>query len=481
MSDDAILAIDQGTSGTKAIVVDHDDGVIAEVEHPVSPQYLPDGGVELDPWTMLSSVVAAGQDAVSQAGRPVSHVALANQGESVLAWDLDSGRPLSPTIIWQDRRAESVCARVRKHAELLARKTGLVLDPYFSAPKMTWLRKNVTRDGVVTTTDSWLVHQLCGEFVTDASTASRSLLLDVDAVTWDEQLAEIFDLADEALPAIVDCDQAVGTTTSFGPQMTLGGLIVDQPAALLAQRCYAPGEAKCTFGTGAFLLANTGTRAVRSKTGLTTSVGWRTSAETAYYLDGQVYTVASAVRWLTELGIIAGAQELDTFADTESDGVLCVPALAGLAAPWWQPNARAAFTGMTLSTKRGQLVVALLEGIAAQVVELMEVVAHDVGQPLRTLRVDGGLTRSAALMQAVANIAQLPVELYPSPHATSLGAAALAQMSRHPGMTIRDAVDEWQPHLTYEPRWTTDRTQEFRSRWRAAATANLPHQENPSA
>ena len=474
MTTGAILAIDQGTSGTKAIVVDDDDGVLAEVEVALSPTYLANGGVEQDPHALLDSVITAGGQALARAGRPVSHVAVANQGETVLAWDRATGRPLSPAIVWQDRRAASVCARLTEHAELLAARTGLVLDPYFSAPKMTWLRENVTRDGVVTMTDSWLVHALCGEFVTDASTASRSLLLDLDAVAWDDRLVEVFGLGDEALPELVACDQPIGTTTRFGAPMTVGGLIPDQPAALLAQRCHAPGQAKCTFGTGAFLLANTGSQAVRSGAGLTTSVAWQLADQTTYCLDGQIYTAASAVRWLTDLGLIGSARELDRFAETDSDGVVCVPALAGLAAPWWQPNATATFTGMTLATGRGQLVVAVLQGIAAQVVELMDVVARDGDRPLSALRVDGGLTRSAALMQAVADLAQLPVELYPSPHATAQGAAAVARMSRRPGLPLAQAVDDWQPELTYEPRWPPDRADEFRARWRAAATANLP-------
>ncbi len=474
MTADGVLAIDQGTSGTKAVVVDPSDGVIAQAEVPLYPEYLLDGGVEQDPQTLLESVLTAGRRALAEAKRPVGVIALANQGETVLAWDRDSGRPLSPAIVWQDRRAGELTAALAEHADMLAARTGLVLDPYFSAPKMAWLRRNLTTDGVVTTTDSWLIHHLCGEFVTDASTASRSLLIDIDRIQWDTRLLEVFGLADEPLPRIVGCDELVGTTTAFGDPIGVGGLIVDQTAALLAQGSWERGSAKCTFGTGAFLLANTGSRALRSNGGLTSSVAWRTRAQTAYCIDGQVYTAASAVRWLIDLGLIAEPSDLDTFVGEDSGAVLCVSALAGLAAPWWRPDATATFTGITLATRPKHLVVALLQGIAAQVAELTDVITPDLGRPLSSLRVDGGLTRSRVLMQAVADLTQLPVGLYPSAHATALGAAALGRMAQDPGLALEDAVMDWNPRTTYEPRWGGDQAATFRERWRATAIANLP-------
>ncbi len=351
MSTGRVLAIDQGTSGTKATVVDPSEGVVAEVEVGLNPDYLPGGGVELDAEALLESVLTAGRQAVAQSGAPVESVALANQGETVLAWDQATGRALSRAIVWQDRRATEVCTALADHRDTFAKRTGLVLDPYFSAPKMTWLRRHVTTDGVVTTTDSWLIHQLCGAFVTDASTASRSLVLDIDRVEWDPELLGLFGLEDEPLPQIVGCDETVGVTTAFGDPIAVGGLVLDQPAALLAQGCLTTGSVKCTFGTGAFLLANSGARALRSGAGLTTSLAWRARGEAVYCIDGQVYAAASAVRWLSELGFIEHARDLDTFADVDAGGVLCVSALAGLAAPWWRSDATASFTGITLATR----------------------------------------------------------------------------------------------------------------------------------
>lgn len=472
-----ILAIDQGTSGTKAVVVDIRAGaagrVAATAEVTLRPEYLPGGGVEQDAEALYESVVTAGRRALELAGVPVVAVALANQGETVLAWDRDSGRPLTPAIVWQDRRAESLCAAMSDRADEIARRTGLMLDPYFSAPKMAWIRAHLTRDGVVTTTDTWLVHRLCGAFVTDASTASRSLLMALDEVRWDDDLLALFGLAGEALPEIVGSDQIVGSTDAFGSTLPVTGLIVDQQAALLAESCLDAGSAKCTYGTGAFLLAQVGSEPVRSTSGLTTSVAWRLRDETSYCIDGQVYTAASAIRWAVDLGLVPSADQIDSAAAHSSDGVLCVPALAGLAAPWWDAAATASFAGMTLSSSRGNLVRALIEGIAAQVTALIDLVADDLGRPLTRLRVDGGLTRSTVLMQAQADLARIPVDVYPSPHATALGAAACAHLAVEPDISVADAVGTWSPQHTFEPRWSDERAADYLDRWRRAAEATL--------
>jgi glycerol kinase len=471
------LAIDQGTSGTKAIVVDEAGQVVSIAEVTVRPAYSAGGAVEQDPEALFDSVVNAGRKALAQAGVPVAAVALANQGETVLAWDRGTGRPLTPAVVWQDRRAESICAPLSGSAELIAQRTGLVLDPYFSAPKMAWIRATMTKAGVLTTTDAWLVHRLCGAFVTDASTASRSSLTSLDSVEWDPELVDLFGLSDEVLPEIVACDQIIGSTDVFGPTIPVAGLIVDQQAALLAENCLAAGDAKCTFGTGAFLLAQLGGMSARSTSGLTTSVAWRLRDQTSYCVDGQVYTAASAVRWAVDLGLVSAPDEIDAASADSSDGVLCVPALAGLAAPWWDSAAAAAFTGMTLSSGRGQLVRALLEGIAAQVAALAELVATDLGQSLTRLRVDGGLTKSAVLMQAQADLAGIPVDVYPSLHATALGAAACARLAVDADLTVADAVGTWTPDHTYEPEWSADRAGEFMARWMHGAQAVLAQRD----
>lgn len=474
-----VLAIDQGTSGTKAVVVGDDGEVLAIAEATVRPRYLPGGGVEQNPAALLDSVLETGRQALHESGAHVDAVSLANQGETVLAWDRSTGQPLSQAVVWQDRRADTMCRNHIDAKEWIAVRTGLVLDPYFSGPKMAWLRAVGSTEGVVTTTDTWLVHHLTGEFVTDTTTASRSLLTDVDTNCWDSELLNLFGLGDEQLPAIVANDALVGETTAFGPTVAVGGLIVDQQAALLAQRCLSPGTAKATFGTGAFLLANVGNRPVRSRTGLTCSAAWNLRAETLYCVDAQAYTAASAIRWITNLGLIGDAAQLDTDAADDADGVLFVPALAGLAAPWWRPDATAALTGMTLSTTRAHIVAAVLQGLAAQTAELISAVDGDAATPLTALRVDGGLTRSTRLMQATADLTGIPVEVYPSPHATALGAAACARLTCDPALAVADAVSDWTPPITYYPQWSADRAAEYRHSWRAAVSATVGAEGDP--
>ncbi|MEU6824126.1 FGGY family carbohydrate kinase [Streptomyces atriruber] len=468
-----VLAVDQGTSGTKALVVCPERGVIGSGAAPVRPRFLPGGLVEVDPAELFSSVVDAGRAALADAGEPVTAVGLANQGETVLAWDPETGRPLTDALVWQDRRAESVCAELTEHAEELRDLTGLPLDPYFAAPKMAWIRRHRTRRGVVTTSDAWLVHRLTGAYVTDAATAGRTQLLDLDTAEWSPRALDLYGLGDEHLPRVVDAAGEFGTTTAFGPEIPLTGLLVDQQAALLAQDVTAPGSAKCTYGTGAFLLAQTGPRPRRSESGLVGCVAWRLAGRTSYCLDGQVYTAASAVRWLTDLGVIAGAADLDPVGSAVPDagGVTFVPALAGLAAPWWRGDLRGSLTGLGLDTTPGHLVRALCEGIAAQVAALADAVAADLGEPLTSLRVDGGLTRSALLMQTQADLLQLPVEVSALPDVTALGAASVARIGLDPALTIAEAVPKWSPAAVYEPRIGADLAAERLDRFRSAVAA----------
>ena len=265
----AILAIDQGTSGTKSIVVGEDDTILALVETAIRPNYLPNGGVEQDPVELMESVLSTARQAVEQAGVPLAGVTLANQGETVLAWDPATGEPLSEMIVWQDSRAQSVCDELSSHADMIAarNRAGRSIR-YFTAPKMTWLRRNKTTQGVLTTSDAWILHRLTGEFVTDISTASRSLLKTQTERDWDLELLELFGLGDEKLPRMAANDEILGHTSVFGGSVPVAGAVVDQQGALLAESCLEPGDAKCTFGTGAFLLVNGGTSPKPSPSGL---------------------------------------------------------------------------------------------------------------------------------------------------------------------------------------------------------------------
>lgn len=468
----AVLAIDQGTSATKAIVVADDGTVIGLAECTVRVDASSDGAVELDPEELWASVVAAGEQALAAAGHPsLDAIGLANQGETIVAWDRATGRAHGPGIVWQDRRSSVVCDRLTGHAAELAAITGLELDPYFVAPKIAWLRDQVDASLAITTTDAWLLHRLCGAFTTDVSTAGRSLLLDLDTGAWSEHAAAIFGIDPATLPAVVGNAEPLGECTTFGGAVPVTGACVDQQAALYAEACRSAGEAKCTYGTGAFLLACTGDRPVRSTNGLVGCPAWRIGDDLTWCLDGQVFTVGAAVSWLVDIGVMDEPADLDRLGGSVADsgGVTFVPSLAGLAAPFWDPHAKAALTGMSLSTGRAHLVRAAIEGIAAQVALLAAAAGADTGAPLARLRVDGGLTRSSTLLQVQADLLQCPVEVYPSPHATAFGVAELAAL----GAGVPLAGDRWVPAATVEPRIGADEAAARLDAWRAAAEATL--------
>ncbi len=472
-----VLAIDQGTSATKAVVVADDGTVLALAEMPIDVHASSAGAVELDPEELWASVVAAGNEAMAAAGQPsLAAIGLANQGETVLAWDRSTGVPHGPAIVWQDRRAEVVCDRLREHASFLADHTGLELDPYFVAPKVVWLREQLGETSAnITTTDAWMLHRLCGAFATDVATAGRSLLLDLDKGQWSDSACEIFGIDPSELPTVVGNAEPLGECSLFGGSVPVTGACVDQQAALFAENCHTAGEAKCTYGTGAFMLACTGAEPTRSTNGLVGCPAWRTGEELTYCLDGQVYTVGAAVTWLIDVGIMAEPADLDRLgaAVDDSGGVTFVPALAGLAAPYWKPHAKAAFTGLTLSTDRGHLVRAAIEGIAAQVALLAQAAGRDLGSPLTRLRVDGGLTRSSLLLQTQADLLQAPVEVYPSPHATALGVAAFADLGANPGSQHRVTTASWRPDAVLEPRIGPDEAAERLDAWQRVATATM--------
>ncbi|HEX4657458.1 MAG TPA: FGGY family carbohydrate kinase [Streptosporangiaceae bacterium] len=470
-----VLAIDQGTSATKAVLVGPGQQVLGRGEVPVRARPVGTDGVEADPEDLYASVIAAGSRALAEARLPADAVALANQGETVLAWDRRTGRPLTPAIVWQDRRAAAVCQRLAGSAGRLAEITGLRLDPYFAAPKMTWLRENLGSGGVVTTTDTWLLARLGADYVTDAATASRTLLLDLDATEWSAEACSAFGLDLGALPRVTDCAGIVGETAAFGRAVPVAGLAVDQQAALLAERCFAAGQAKCTYGTGAFLLATAGTRAVRSSGGLSASVAWRLAGTPSYCLDGQVYTAGAAVRWLGELGLLGEASQLDAVGGSvpDSGGAMFLPSLAGLGAPQWRPAARGAFLGLGLGTTRAHLVRAVIDGLAASVALLAGTVAGDLGGPLVAVRADGGLARSRLLLQAQADLLQLPVEVSGAADATALGVAALARVGVGEAASLDEAVGPGDVESVVEPRISAEEAAERLAAFESAQQAIL--------
>jgi glycerol kinase len=466
-----VLAIDQGTSATKALVIGPGGSVLGRASTRVHPQPGARGAVIQNPRELLDSVVEAGRRALADAGEDVGAIGLGNQGETVLAWDPATGQTHGPAISWQDRRAADVVGTLAEHADRLTEVSGLPLDPYFAAPKMRWLADETGGDATITTIDSWVNHQLTGAFVTDVATASRTMLLDLDRAAWSSEACEIFGLDLERQPRIVSNDAVVGETTAFGAALPVCGLVVDQQAALFAQSCFEPAQAKCTYGTGAFILANAGQRPARSGAGLAACVAWKLDEMVSYCLDGQIYSAGAAISWLQELGLLSEPRQLDELTRPGApgdDAPIFVPALVGLGAPHWAPRARGSWLGLSLATRAADLIGAVLWGIAAQVAVLAGAMADDLGQSLTALRVDGGLSQSQRLMQAQADVLQIPVEQYPSPDATALGIGALARLGAGAADSPAAAVGHWRPSAVYEPRISPDAAAEVRARFAEA-------------
>lgn len=473
----AILAIDQGTSSTKAILLDSDFKVIAKASSPLSVDHNQSGMSQASGQDMWHSLTDAIGKLQIPAGLKIEAAALANQGESILAWDRISGEPLTPIIIWQDSRSAKLCQERKSHNQFVLSKTGLTIDPYFVAPKMLWLKNqfpNLGKNAVITTTDTWLIFKLTKKFVTDKATASRSLLLDLATSSWQQQLADIWQLDINDLPEVINNDQIIGAINTSEIEILkdvpLAAAIVDQAAALFAQNCFQPGQAKCTFGTGAFLLTNIGSEVMISKNGLATSLAWQTKSAKSYYLDGQVFTAASAVDWLIQNKFLTSIAEIDNLPD--ANGVVASASFAGIGAPLWRPDATAAISGLGLNHDRGHIAAAIVDGIAAAIADLLAAVKSD-GVRITQLRVDGGLTQSKKLMQMQADLAQIPVEVFAHPDATAIGVGYLAALATGRVKSISEFDRYWQPAQSFTPKMSSDQAQHYLSRWRTIQEVSL--------
>ena len=437
-----LVGVDQGTTGTRASVYDERLRPLADAYREIRQHYPRPGWVEHDPDELVDSVVATVADALAAAGSPeVTAVGLANQGETTVAWDAHTRRPLARAIVWQDRRTEQILAGLRERglAEEIERRSGLPLDPYFSSSKMTWLleqapvREAAAAGGLrLGTSDAYLRDRLCGDHATDPATASRTQLLDLAAVRWDERLAGAFSVPLDALPAIRPTVGDLGQLHAepWPRSLPLRGAIVDQQAALAGHGCFERGSAKCTYGTGCFLLTNAGPELPPGGHGLLPTVAWSLGERTSYAVDGGVLAAGTCVNWLVAVGLLDSPREADALARAvdSSGGVRFLPALSGLGAPWWRSEARGVFAGITAGTERGQLVRAVLEGIAFRVRDIVEAGARLSGERPADLRVDGGLTASRVLMQTQADVLGIPLLRARDAELTALGAAALAGM-----------------------------------------------------
>jgi len=444
-----ILAVDQGTTGTTCLLVDEELHVHGR-GYAELPQHFPrPGWVEHDPEEIWGSVVAAAREA---GGEPAT-VAIANQRETTLLWDRATGEPVARAIVWQDRRTAERCRAL--DPALIRERTGLVPDPYFSATKLEWLLREHGRPGLAFgTVDSWLVWKLTGgaEHVIDVTNASRTLLVSLETLDWDDGLLELFGVERTLLPKIVPSDALVGEGELLGRPVEIRGIAGDQQAALFGQGCHRAGEGKATYGTGSFVLVHTGGDASPPPHGLL-----RTAAADGYALEGAVLASGAAVQWLRDgLGILASAEESEALARSvdSTGGVVFVPALAGLGSPWWDADARGLVTGITRGTTRAHLARAALEAIAHQVADVVDALPE---RPA-VLRADGGASANAFLMQFQADLLGLPVEVAAERETTALGAAALAA-----GRGARVAVG-----AAYDPVLSRDEADAHRARWRAA-------------
>lgn len=440
---DLVLAIDQGTTGSTAVLVDVESRVLASKNVEFRNYFPSPGRVEHDAEEIWASIEAAvssvlmGVDLTRIAG-----IGITNQRETSLFWDRKTGRAAHRALVWQDRRTADRCQALRDGGweDAVRARTGLVLDPYFSGTKAEWMIENVdgVRAGAASgalcfgTIDSYVVWRLCGEHVTDPSNASRTLLFDIHRREWDDELCGLLHVPRSCLPRIVDNAGVIGVTRGVGflpDGIPVAGLAGDQQSALFGQACFAPGMAKCTYGTGAFVLLNTGTVATPSKHGLLTTIAWRLNGETTYALEGSAFIAGAAVQWLRDgLGFFSSSAEVEELAAGVPDagGVMFVPALAGLGAPHWRPDARGLLCGLTRGTTRAHIARAVLEGVGLQIVDILSAMAGDAGQPLRELRVDGGAARNDLLMQFQSDV--LGVDCVRPTHleTTALGAAYLA-------------------------------------------------------
>ena len=484
----AILAFDQGTTSSRAIAFGRDGRVLASAQQEFRQIFPRPGWVEHDAdeiWRTQRDVAA---QALAQAGLAAAEVAaigITNQRETTVLWDKASGRPVANAIVWQDRRTAARCDALRQagHEPLFAQRTGLLLDAYFSGTKLAWLLENVpgarerARRGELAfgTIDSWLAWQLTGgaEHVTDVTNASRTLLFDIHRLDWDDELLALLDIPRALLPRIVDSSARVGQTACEGlPRgISIAGIAGDQQAALFGQACYRPGMAKNTYGTGCFLLMNTGEKPSASRNRLLSTVAWRRNGRTAYALEGSVFVAGAAIQWLRDgLGIIARASDIEALAASVPDagGTYFVPALAGMGAPYWDPHARGTIVGITRGVNKAHLARATLEAIAFQSAELIEAMAQDSGLALTELRVDGGATASNLLMQMQADVLGVPVVRPRVTETTALGAAYLAGLATGFWSDEAEIAALWARDRVFDPMVGRDEARSRLAGWKRA-------------
>jgi glycerol kinase len=489
VSGGVVLALDQGTTSSRAILFDAEGVALGSAQKEFTQGYPRPGWVEHDAneiWSSQSGVMSEALAAADVSSRDVAAIGITNQRETTVLWDRTTLQPVAPAIVWQDRRTAEAVDRVRARpgAETLVReRSGLVLDAYFSASKLAWLLEHVpgararAERGELAfgTVDAWLVARLTrGEVhVTDASNASRTMLLDLRTLDWDDDLLALWGIPRAVLPRIVGSSEVVGHVADGLPAagVAIAGIAGDQQAATFGQACFTPGQAKSTYGTGAFLVLNTGEAPVPSRHRLLTTVAWRRGEEVRYALEGSIFMAGAIVQWLRDgLGVIRRSEDVEALATSVADtgDVVLVPAFAGLGAPHWDPYARGTIVGMTRGTTAAHIARAALESIAFQVADVIDAMAADAPAPLQELRVDGGAARNDLLMQEQADLLGVPVSRPVVTETTALGAAYLAGLATGVWAGPEDLASHWRLERRFEPSAPPDAVARRRARWRQA-------------
>jgi glycerol kinase len=487
-----VLAIDQGTTGTTVLILDKRLGLRARVNQELRQLFPRPGWVEHDLEDIWSTTLATIRRALREAGldgKEVAAIGITNQRETTGLWDRRSSRPLHPAIVWQDRRTTDACARLRAEGKepWVREKTGLVLDPYFSATKLAWLLEHVrgarekaeAGTAAFGTIDTWLTWKLTGgaAHVTDVSNASRTLLMDLRRREWDRELLDLFGVPAAVLPEIRASAEIYGRTKGvkvLPDGIPVAGIAGDQQAALFGQACFAPGDAKCTYGTGAFLLQNVGPAPAPSSRGLLTTVAWTVNGETSYALEGSSFIAGAAVQWLRDgLKLIKRASDVEELARQvkSSEEVVFVPALTGLGAPHWRPEARGVIRGIDRGTTAAHLARATLEGIAFLIFDLAEAMRAEAGKPFPAFKVDGGASQNDLLMQFQADLLDVPVVRPHMIETTALGAAFLAGLAAGVWKGREELRRAWKVGKRFEPRMKPTEREAFLAKWRRAVGA----------
>ena len=483
-----ILAIDEGTTGTTSLLINNEGQVVAKGYQEVHPIYPQPGWVEENAEELFQKAIAGAREAIQKAGIDISQVkgiGITNQRETTIVWDRHTGKPVLNAVVWQCRRTAAMCEELKQKGfeKIVREKTGLVIDAYFSATKLRWILDHII-DGqnraekgelFFGTVDSWLIWNLTGGAVhiTDYSNASRTMLFNIHTLQWDKELLSMLNIPEAVLPEVLPSSHVYGETIPdiFGSKVPICGIAGDQQAALFGQSCYEVGNAKNTYGTGCFILLNTGSKSVTSKNGLVTTIAWGIGDKVTYALEGSVFVAGAAVQWLRdELKLISTAAESEAVANSvpNNGGVYLVPAFVGLGAPYWDMYARGLIIGITRGTNKGHIVRATLESIAYQVRDVIDVMSTEANMKIPSLRVDGGGTANSLLMQFQADISGIPIQLSNIPDTTALGAGFLAGLAVGFWQNTGEIARKYRTIKIFEPKMLTSQREQLYHNWKRA-------------